>query len=225
LIADKLGVDNFVDASCIGATTADVLDGHTADDGEFVPAQMEDVTADTDVVSITIGGNDSEFIASLYVACYVPPQSSAKACASAVSRLPAMLGKIQENIATTIEAIREKAPHADVVLVGYPRIMPDSGSCDPDVVPISPPLLSASATVEGKLEATMRAAAKEGGAEYVDMRKRSVGHEACAGEDDAWVSGNSPKPGDGTFLHPRAKGAKAMAGAVLPLVKSGLTGK
>ena len=223
LIADELGVRNFADASCIGATTADVREGHVADDGEFVPAQMEDLTADTDVVSITIGGNDSQFIASLYVACYVPPGSSAKACSSAVERLPALLGKVQQNIATTLEAIRKKAPHALVVLVGYPRIMPDSGTCDPDVVPISPPLLSAAAKVEGQLEAAMRAAAEEGGAEYVDMRKRSVGHDACAGKDNAWVSGNSPEPGDGTFLHPRAKGAEAMARAVLPVVKSRLS--
>ena len=117
---------------------------------------MEDITADTDVVSITIGGNDSQFIASLYVACYVPPGSSPKACSSAVERLPALLGKIQRNIATTLEAVRKKAPHALVVLVGYPRIMPDSGSCDPDVVPISPPHLGAAAGVEGQLEATMR---------------------------------------------------------------------
>ncbi len=222
LIADELGVDNFVDASCIGATTADVREGHVADDGEFVPAQMEEITAETDVVSITIGGNDSQFIASLYVACYVSPGSSPEACSSAVERLPVRLGKIQQNIVATLEAIHKKAPRALVVLVGYPRIMPDLGSCDPEVVPISPPHLSAAATVEGQLEATMRAAAKEGGAEYVDMRKRSVGHDACAGKDDAWVSGNSPDPGDGTFLHPRAKGAEAMARAVLPVVKSRL---
>ena len=222
LIADELGVKNFVDASCIGATTADVREGHVADDGEFVPAQMDDLTADTDVVSITIGGNDSEFLASLYVACYVPPGSSAKACSSAVERLPAQLDKIQQNIAATLAAIRKKAPRALVVLVGYPRIMPDSGSCDPSVVPIAEPHLGAAAKLEGQLEATMRAAAKQGGAEYVDMRKRSVGHDACAGKDDAWVSGNSPEPGDGTFLHPRAKGAKAMARAVLPVVKARL---
>jgi lysophospholipase L1-like esterase len=222
LLAGELPVDQFVDASCIGATTHDVLDAHTADDGEIVPPQIEDVTPDTDVVTISIGGNDSQFIPSLFVSCYIPPTNSAKACQSAVDRLPALLAKTQKSIVTVLEAIHKKAPDALVVMVSYLRIMPDSGKCDPQTVPITPTYIREAAAAEGKLEAVMRAATEQAGATYVNMRKVSVGHDACSGEGNAWVSGNDPIAGDGTFLHPRAKGAEAVARAVDPVIRSRL---
>ena len=221
LIADELGVDNFEDASCIGATTHDVLKAHTADDGEIVPPQIEDLTPDTDVVTISIGGNDGQYVPNLFTACY-SLQNSAKGCKKAVSTGADGLKTTQADIVTTLEAIQKKAPGALVIMVGYLRIMPDSGTCDADIVRISPTDLSAAATAEGRMAEVMRAAAEQSDVRYVDMRKRSVGHDACAG-DEAWVSGNTAKPGDGTFLHPRAKGAKAVAKVVAPLVKSGLT--
>jgi lysophospholipase L1-like esterase len=221
LIADELGVDSFEDASCIGATTHDVLNAHTADDGEIVAPQVEDLTPETEVVTISIGGNDGEYVPNLFTACY-SLQNSGKGCEKAIGTGPDVLKKTQADIVTTLRAIQKKAPHALVIMVGYLRIMPDSGTCDPDTVDISPTALSAAAAAEGRMAEVMQDAAKQAGVRYVDMRKLSEGHDACAGDDEAWVSGNTAKPGDGTFLHPRAKGAKAVAKVVAPLVESRL---
>ena len=221
LIADQLDIDSFKDASCIGATTHDVLNAHTADDGEIVPPQIEDLSADTEVVTISIGGNDGEYVPDLFTSCY-SLQNSAKDCKKAVGNRADVLKKTESDIVTTLKAIQEKAPGALVIMVGYLRIMPDSGTCDPGVVRISSEHLSAAAAAEGRMAATMKAAAEQAGVRYVDMRKRSAGHDACAGDDKAWVSGNTAEDGDGTFLHPRAKGAEAVAKVVAPLVKAGL---
>jgi lysophospholipase L1-like esterase len=223
LVADRLGVEDFVDASCIGATTHDVLAAHTADTGEIVPPQIDDVTRDTDVVTISIGGNDGDYVPLLFSSCY-SLQNSEKACRTAVDQPRATLDRTRQGIVRVLEAVRKKAPDALVIAVGYLPIMPDSGRCDPDVVRISPRDLSDAAAAERRVTETMRAAAQQVGVRYVDMRRLARGHDACAGDQDAWVSGHTAKPGDGTFLHPRAKGAAAVAATVAPLAEPGLTG-
>jgi lysophospholipase L1-like esterase len=221
LVARETGVDNFVDASCPSATTEAITGPQTAPDGEVVPPQLEAVTPDTDVITISIGGNDNQYVPQLFTSCY-SLQNSEAACRKAVRSSATALAHTEANIVGALEAIKEKAPDALVVMVNYLRIMPDSGTCDPDVVRIASDDLSAAAEAEDRLAVVMKAAADKAGVSFVDMRKRSKGHDACAGDDKAWVSGATAKPGDGTFLHPRAKGAEAVAKAVVPVVASRL---
>lgn len=220
LLAKTYDVDEFVDRSCPGATTGDVLNGLTRPDGAQAPPQIDAVTSNTDVVTISIGGNDGRFIPTLFLSCYMPPKNSSKTCRQALERLPALLPTITTDIVTTLEAIRERAPRALVVLVGYLRLMPDSGACG--TVPIAPDDLRVAAMTEGELAAAMRAGAERAGATYVDMRRRSVGHDACQDSDHAWVSALTPAVGDGSLLHPRAVGMRAVARAVAPVVRSRL---
>src|SRR5699024_3115017 len=65
VVARELGVGTFVNASCGGAVTDDLW---APDEG--VPAQFDALTEDTDLVSLSIGGNDVGFGA-VIAACAV----------------------------------------------------------------------------------------------------------------------------------------------------------
>ncbi len=221
LVADALDVGDFVDVSCPGATTDDVLYGQTQPDGEPTPPQIEEVTKDTDVVTISIGGNDGQYVPDLFVGCYVPPANTSQACRAAIAKVTPLLPQIKTGVVGVIEEVRKRAPDAQVVLVTYLRIAPERGRCDE--IALDPADQRAAADAEQALADTMQEAAEEAGADVLPMRQASEGHDACAGDDEAWTNQITVAPGDGTFLHPRAIGAEAVAKALEPVVRARLT--
>ena len=71
VVARELGVGTFVNASCGGAVADDFLAvGRTG-----APPQFDALDADTDLVSMTIGGNDVGF-AAVIVACALRPNTA-----------------------------------------------------------------------------------------------------------------------------------------------------
>ena len=62
LLAERLKL-NLVDATCSGATTAHVLGSWNE-----LPPQINALTPETKLVTITIGGNDINYVRNLYVA-------------------------------------------------------------------------------------------------------------------------------------------------------------
>lgn len=208
LLAKDLDVGSFVDVSCGGATTTDVLEPSTPSGNKEVPAQLNALDAGTDLVTIGIGGNDSGLTAKLAYGCFFAPINAAAACRSALTAVPALLTTTGRNVADTLEAVKARAPKARVLLVGYLRILPASGRCP--AIPVNPEELKLAATVEADLDNTLKAAAQDAGVDFVSLRSLSAGHDACAGES-AWVNGITAAKGDGILLHPRASGMKAVA--------------
>lgn len=220
LLAQEFEVDDFVDLSCPGATTTGVLKGEQHTTGARISAQIAAVTSDTDAVTISIGGNDQQAVPELFTSCYMPPHSSTAACRKAVRRMPQLLEETQPRLVEVFRAIEERAPQAVVVVVSYLRLMPDTGTCS--TVPIGPADLEAAAAAEGQIETMMREAAEAADVEYVSMRERSEGHDACATGGEAWVNAITAPRGDGTFLHPNAQGMQAVADAVKPALTAKL---
>ena len=64
----------------------------------------------------------------------------------------------------------------------------------------------------------MRGAAKQTGAEFVDMYAASDGHDICS--DDPWVNGRKTEPGTALAYHPLAVEQQAVADLVLSLVEA-----
>lgn len=223
LVARSLGLDadQLTDVSCPGATTKDVLLGRQQP--TVLPPQVDAVGPETDVVTISIGGNDAGYIPSLFGYCYARPASAPETCQATTDRLPAALDGIRSDVTEVLDEIQRRAPDALVVLVSYLRLMPDDGTCPPEQVPVTPAELRAGAAAEGSLETAMRGAAEDAGASYLSMRRASVGHDACADPAEAWVSGITAEPGDGSALHPRATGMQAVATALEPVVSARLT--
>lgn len=186
------------DVSCSGATTSDLT--ATLASGAL--------RGDVSLVTVSAGGNDGGLFLSLIQAC----RTGADPCRAYVDdRAPAILGTTTADLASLLERVRTTAPDARVLVVGYPRIMPASGTCAAAGIPAAD--ATSVVRAESALDAALDASASKAGVEYVSLRAASQGHDACAG-DQAWTNGAAPRPGDGIVFHPNARGMKAVADVV-----------
>jgi lysophospholipase L1-like esterase len=178
-------VSSFSFPACSGATTSGVLSG-----------QVSALSAATDLVTISIGGNDADF-AGVVGTCRTQSDS---ACRTAVTTSRTYITTtLPGRLDQTYQAIRSKAPNARVVVLGYPRIF-ETGSCGIASISLSArtQLNDASDVLSGVISARARAA----GFSYADVRGRFSGHGVCAA--DAWITGTVIPIGDS--YHPKANG-------------------
>jgi lysophospholipase L1-like esterase len=110
LVAQQRANTSLTFVACSGATTADLLAN-----------QIGSVTADTAIVTVTIGGNDIGF-SNLIVQCTLANCSTA--LDNTRSTLSAVLGP---RLDATYSAIRSRALGARVVVLGYPRMFSTAG--------------------------------------------------------------------------------------------------
>lgn len=212
LLATKLKAGDVKDVSCSGATSADILNPKVASDGSQLAAQIDALSADTDLVTISIGGNDEGTYTKMVLACLGGVYASDSACSSfANTHLKPILERTTDRVATTLERIHNKAPQARIVMVGYLRLFPDVGGC---AIPgLTDTRIEPAAAAWEALDEAMRTAAERSDAEYVSMATSSDGHVSCDG-DQAWVTGLKDVPGDGALLHPNSAGMRAVAKVV-----------
>ena len=115
-----------------------------------------------------------------------------------------------------LAAVTRKAPKAEILLVGYPRLMPSNGTCDQ--APYTARDVAWIASHGVRPLASLAAAARAHDVTFVPMYARSQGHDICSG-GDAWVNGLNPPNGDGLILHPNAAGEQAIADAVAAVLR------
>src|SRR3954467_8184757 len=105
---------SFTNLTCSGAETSDVRS-----------SQAPSIPSGTDLISITIGGNDAGF-ASTVLSCQV---SSDAACAGTVADAEADIGaSLPAKLDATYAAIKRKASSAKIVVLGYPLLFDTSSS-------------------------------------------------------------------------------------------------
>jgi lysophospholipase L1-like esterase len=195
LVAAATRLD-LTDVSCVGATTADLA--------STIASGVLDTGAR--LVTVSTGGNDSGLFSSLITAC---AGGGADCQAFVDSRVPGILAQTSGDIATLLDTVKADVPGATVLLVGYPRIAPETGGCATIGISDSGAVLSA----ETALDTSLAAAARRADVTYVSLRDASLGHDACAGSE-AWTNGRSAAPGDGIMFHPTARGMAGVADAV-----------
>jgi lysophospholipase L1-like esterase len=211
LVAKALHVRQFRDVSCAGATTRDLTRRQVtlAERDLSVPPQLRAVGAGTDLVTLGIGGNDFDIFGLLL------------SCATAQSTcLPASVGPvIRRDIAAlgprlvhTLALVRRRAPDATVLLVGYPKIAPDHGSC-PDLPGLTGTDLRMLNRLNRRLDDAMQAAARQAGAGYVDVYAASFGHDICARVP--WVNGIYTDTSRAAAMHPFGVEQRAVARLVV----------
>lgn len=199
----------IVDMSCGGAVTKHLLTG-----GQFFQGpQIRVIDARTQLVTITVGGNDIGYIGDLGLLAMRGTHGPLGWMAKTFWKGPKPLAQrdfagLQAELTATLKAIHARAPKAVVVVAAYPAILPPAGTC---------PRLGLSAAeanlmrqVGDQLAATTKAAADQGGAVLVDMNALGAGHDACSA--DPWTRGYV-NAGVAPF-HPTLAGAKATAAAV-----------
>lgn len=221
IVRATLRPTRFHDVSCSGATTADLTSAQPVPGGSN-PAQLEALTAATELVTLGIGGNDIGF-GQIIITC--GKLSSSKPLGAACrdhfgqGGLAARIKAAAPKVDAVLAAIRERAPRARVLLVGYPTILPDSGpGCYP-VVPFSPGDVGWLRETEKDLNAMLAQRAAHGGAEFVDTYRPSIGHDVCQLPGRKWVEGLVPSS-PAAPAHPNALGMRNSAAAVLKSVRA-----
>lgn len=220
LLADRLGLE-LTDVSCAGATSRDL---RSPQQGADVRGQLDAVTPDTDLVSLSIGANDAGLFGALAMQCtglgafgeggqQVKEGSCSGSERFAEPRLGAELSALAKETARSVRAIRQRAPDAQVVVVGYPQLVPTSGTCE--VLPVAAADVPFVWEVNRRLADALERGARTAGAEYVDMWAVSAGHDACGAEP--WVAGLRPV-GPGAPLHPYPAHQAAVTDALAELV-------
>jgi lysophospholipase L1-like esterase len=199
---------SLVDMSCGGATSGHILNGGLL----FQGPQIRAVTSDTRLVTITIGGNDISYLRNL-IALGCGPDTSIffrllGACTPAIdSTVDAGFETLSKNMRAIGAAIHQRAPRARVLLITYLTILPASGTCSRlGLTELSADKMRMTAA---RLEAAIRAAALDMGAEVVEAGMLSRDHNVCASEP--WI--NSAHGGY-ALLHPNLAGMSAVADAI-----------
>lgn len=220
LTAAAIGSSSFVDVSCGGATTDDILYAGSGTLGIPVPAQIDAVTAATALVTIGIGGNDIGF-SDIITTCAESSVSSPfgtpcknRYTSGGTDQLQARIAATAPKVAAVVQAVRGRAPNARIAVVGYPAIVPDSGyGCWP-VVPIAFGDVPYLRGVEKSLNAMLASTAAANGASFVDTYTPSIGRDACQSSGTRWVEGLIPANSAAPF-HPNASGERGMSAAVI----------
>jgi lysophospholipase L1-like esterase len=214
-LARSLGVP-LHDVSCGGATTDDMLGSQSVPLGSNAP-QFDALTADTDLVTVTIGGNDLGFT-SILETCAVASLANpfGHPCqnhytAGGTDQLAAQVAATAPKVAAVLSGIRQRAPQATVVVVGYLRILPPSGGCWP-VVPIARGDVPYLGGVEHELNAMLGTQAQAAGDVFVNPGD-ATGHDVCQPESHKWVEGIVPTA-PAFPVHPNAAGMTEVAGLV-----------
>jgi lysophospholipase L1-like esterase len=215
LLADALNVRRFTDVSCAGADTTDVRSPQPTGFAA-VPPQLSALSARTDLVTIGIGGNDFGLFGRLASTC---PQLRAsdpggdpcrRYLAATAGPAPLdVLDRIGARTAAVLDAVRRRAPGAQVLVVGYPRITPPRGTCT-GVLPFAAGDYAYLDLVQRRLNAALRQAARSADAGFVDTYRASRGHDACAGRR-AWVNGSRTDTSRAQSYHPFGSYMQAVA--------------
>ena len=114
LLARRLTL-NLTDATCGGATTVQVLQPWNE-----LPAQIDAVTADTRLVTISIGGNDLNYMGVVFAgSCRMglrdPRMAAGSECPTVPEPDAAAYTRVENQIVAIVQAIKARAPQARVV--------------------------------------------------------------------------------------------------------------
>jgi len=220
----RFGSDQSGFVACSGAVIKNVFFGQSGE-----PAQVSALASDVYLVTLSQGGDDIGFpdvarlcvilgvgcewfkdksthqaIDRIGVAGFDPPISDAD------SGLPADSGRF--TLDRLYAGIRARAPHARIIVVGYPRLLP----ADPP--PVCNFLFRDEAlwanSIEQYLDATIQKSAARSGAEYIaGSYDAFTGHELCTASP--WVNDLHLTDNQNFSFHPNAGGQQRFTDEVL----------
>ncbi|MDO5739393.1 MAG: SGNH/GDSL hydrolase family protein [Ornithinimicrobium sp.] len=222
---------NYTFNACSGSVTADVENSNQdGNDGEG--PQGEDITADTAMIFVSMGGNDAGFapilkecLAAALTNGQIRGQSGGMAPESAMiycstwldqpdpdandgrSRRQVILDRVEARIRTMYAYLREQSKDgAHIVQMGYPALF------DPGYIGlIESKDVAYLNTLSADLNAMIARVAKEQGIHFIDPTEAFADHGV--GSDDPWLlglglGGNRALPPEA--FHPNAAGQDAM---------------
>jgi hypothetical protein len=208
----------LTDVTCGAAETKDFFEPQYPG----VPPQLEAVKKDTELVTMTIGGNDSGVFINAILSC----GSAGLLTLGQGSPCKDRYGSsFEDTIRTTtypalvnaLGAVRDKAPTARVAILGYPWIMPASGGCF-DKMPVAEGDVPYLRGIQTTLNDAVRRAAAATGSTYVNLNVVSEGHDACKPIGVRWVE-PVLQGTNAVIVHPNALGEREMADRTMTVLR------
>ncbi|MDX6603393.1 MAG: hypothetical protein QOF13_2595 [Solirubrobacterales bacterium] len=211
------------DPSCSGAKTDDMTNPQNVDPDGPNPPQFNSLAASTEVVSVTIGGNDIGFSEIAQSCITFNPFSSPcrdKYNSGGKDQIAERIAATAPKVAAVLQGIHSRSPQARVYVVNYPAIFPETGSgCWPQM-PISfkdAPYLRAK---QQELNAMIANQASANGAKLANWYQASIGHDACKSSSVRWVEPLVPN-NPAAPIHPNLHGMEGGAAVLVSAVEAG----
>jgi lysophospholipase L1-like esterase len=217
VITGSIGAQ-LTDVTCGGADTGDYFTAQYPG----VPPQLDAIKPDTQLITMTIGGNDSGVFVNTIQACGTAGLSTLGRGSPCKDRYGSSFEDTIRNVTypslvNALRAVRARAPRAKVGILGYPWIMPATGGCF-FKMPIAAGDVPYVRGIQATLNDTVRRAAAATGVTYVNMNQVSNGHDACQPIGVRWVEpvlqGTNP-----VIVHPNALGEAGMAAQAMAVLR------
>lgn len=217
VIAGSTGAQ-LTDVTCGAADTNDFFESQYSG----VPPQLDAVRKDTQLVTMTIGGNDSNVFIETVLSCGTLGVLSLGQGSPCKDRYGSSFEDTIRNttypsLVRALQAVRAKAPRARVAILGYPWIMPASGGCF-DKMPIAGGDVPYVRGIQATLNDAVRRAAAATGATYVNLNAVSEGHDACKPIGVRWVE-PVLQGTNAVIVHPNALGEREMAAQTMTVLR------
>jgi lysophospholipase L1-like esterase len=220
LVSARLGA-TLVDATVAGATTATILHQPQRVMRRVFRPQIESVHPDTDLVTVTAGGNDLGYLSSVLLTALIgglgrwrlsrPVANLVRGRRVLRPVTPEQQTAATDGLASILQEVRARAPQARVVLVDYLPLFTDSTDSGPGV-PLTAAELAHFRGVARSLSQAYEDASRRTGADLVPASAYDQSHGA--GSPDPWVSALRVRT-IGSSFHPTLAGMHAVADAVL----------
>jgi lysophospholipase L1-like esterase len=219
VIAARTGA-RLRDVTCGAAETKDYFTSQ----GFGVAPQLAALRRNTELVTMTIGGNDSGVFINSIAECGAAGLTTVGQGSPCKHRYGS---SFQDTIRTTtypslvkaLRAVRAAAPAAKVAILGYPWILPRTGGCF-DQMPVATGDVPYLRGVQATLNDAVRRAAAATGATYVDMSRVSNGHDACQPLGVRWIE-PVLQGTNAVVVHPNALGESRMAAQAMKVLALG----
>jgi lysophospholipase L1-like esterase len=199
----------LIDVTCGGATTANILGPWNE-----LPPQIAAVNADTDLVTITIGGNDIGYVGYLIAeSCKVRGPillgGANAVCPEARAPDDAAYAKLEADLRAIAAEVRSRAPRARLVFVQYLAMVPKEPCVD---VPLTREAAETARDIGRRLAEVTAKVARQADAIVFEADKLASKRLPC-GSHEAWVAGwpADYKPGDTFPWHPTRAGHAVIA--------------
>lgn len=209
------------DVSCSGAQTKDMYTPQVVYEGASNPPQLNALDADVKIVSVGIGGNDMGFSEIAFACATLDPTKTPCQDTYVVDGHDTIKDRIDATglkVDALLQTIHDRSPDAEIYVVGYPSIVPESGpGCWP-TLPISDADLPYVRSVINNLNAMLQHSAATNDAVYVDTHTPGLGHDACKLPVLRWIEPVAPINAAAP-VHPNLTGEQGMARALVAAVQ------
>ncbi|WP_049578048.1 SGNH/GDSL hydrolase family protein [Nocardiopsis sp. SBT366] len=197
-------------------------------------SQLERVTEHTSLVTVGIGGNDLGFIPVLRTCIMRMPLLERTACTDQEDEVIERMDAFEETLTEVLGQIRDRAPDARVLVLGYPRLFPEQPPGMYYTLSQSDQLWLNSVAqrfndrirdTAYQVDGDVYGSRQVGSVEFVNVFTALKGHEVS--EDDAWLNGivlgqlGEGLRVDRASFHPTAQGQRSIAERVRLQIEEG----